>query len=215
MDVNNAFFRRLFHYFVRGLILIAPTYVTITIITYGIEYMDSILPIYISTSGSQTMYLPGLGILIILSGIIFLGFLFSTIIPQSFFNFTESLLRKIPLVSLIYYSIKDLITAFVGDKKKFDRPVLITVYKDTAIKKLGFITQSDLSNLGIQDHIAVYVPHSYAFSGELFLVPNENVTALNASSTEVMKMIVSGGVSAGETANPDARQTAEEAVAGN
>ncbi len=205
MDLHNALFRRLFHYFVRGLILVAPTYLTITIITYAVGTMDSILPIYIPTSGNQQTYMPGLGILIILCGIIFLGFLFSTIIPQSFFRFTESLLRKIPLVSLIYYSIKDLITAFVGDKKKFDHPVLVTVYKDTDIKKMGFITQTDLSNLGILDHIAVYVPHSYAFSGELFLVPVSHITALNASSTEVMKMIVSGGVSAGEARAAEAR----------
>ena len=104
-------------------------------------------------------------------------------------------MRRIPLVSLIYYSIKDLILAFVGDKKKFNHPVLVTMYKDTGIKKIGFITQADLSHLNIIDHVAVYMPMSYSLSGELFIVPTENITYLDASSTDVMKMLVSGGVS--------------------
>lgn len=104
-------------------------------------------------------------------------------------------MRRIPLVSLIYYSIKDLILAFVGDNKKFNQPVLVTMYKETGIKKVGFITQTDLSHLHLTDHVAVYMPLSYSLSGELFIVPTENVIFLEASSTDVMKMLVSGGIS--------------------
>ncbi|HEV7349891.1 DUF502 domain-containing protein [Telluribacter sp.] len=195
MEINNAFLKRILNYFVRGLVLVAPTYFTILIIWSGVEFLDSILPIYIPISETQSVYLPGLGVLIILSGIILLGFFFSTVVPQSFFKFTEGILRKIPLVSIIYYSIKDLITAFVGDKKKFNQPVLVTINRESDIKKLGFITQTDLSHLYIKDYIAVYLPHSYAFSGELFIVPVGNVSLLNATSADIMKMIVSGGVS--------------------
>lgn len=195
MEIRNAFFKRILNYFVRGLVLVAPLYITLLIIWSGIEFLDNILPINIPISGQQTVYLPGLGVLIILGGIILLGFFFSTIVPQSFFKFSEGLLKRIPLVSLIYYSIKDLITAFVGDKKKFNQPVLVTIYKDTQIKKLGFITQTDLRHLNLEDHVAVYVPHSYAFSGMLYIVPSEHITLLDANSTDVMKMIVSGGIS--------------------
>jgi uncharacterized membrane protein len=198
MEINNAFLKRILNYFVRGLILVAPLYFTILIIWMGIEAMDNILPISIPISNNRTVYLPGLGMLIILTGIILLGFFFSTVVPQSFFKFTESILRRIPLVSLIFYSIKDLITAFVGEKKKFNQPVLVTINRESDVKKLGFITQTDLSHLHIKDYIAVYMPHSYAFSGELFIVPIENVTLLNASSTDIMKMIISGGVSVKE-----------------
>lgn len=198
MEINNTFVKRILNYFVRGLILVAPVYFTILIIWLGVEAMDNILPISIPISNQQSVYLPGLGMIIILAGIILLGFFFSTVVPQSFFKFSESILRKIPLVSLIFYSIKDLISAFVGDKKKFNQPVLVTINRESDIKKLGFITQTDLSHLHIKDYIAVYMPHSYAFSGELFIVPIANVTLLNATSTDIMKMIVSGGVSANE-----------------
>lgn len=195
MEIKSPFLKRIISYFIRGLVLVAPLYATALIIWTGIEFLDNIIPINIPISNNRTVYLPGLGVLIIISGIILLGFFFSTIIPQSFFKFTEGFMRRIPLVSLIYYSLKDLILAFVGDKKKFNQPVLVTMYKETGIKKIGFITQTDLSHLKIADHVAVYMPLSYALSGELFIVPAEHVTPLDARSTDVMKMLVSGGVS--------------------
>ncbi|WP_348069557.1 DUF502 domain-containing protein [Dyadobacter sp.] len=195
MEIKNFFFKRIINYFIRGLVLVAPLYATALIIWTGVEFLDNIIPIDIPISNEQSVYLPGLGVLIIIFGIVLLGFLFSTIVPQSFFKFTERIMRRLPLVSLIYYSIKDLILAFVGDKKKFNQPVLVTMYKDTDIKKIGFITQTDLSHLKIADHVAVYMPLSYSLSGELFIVPTEHVTLLDAKSTDVMKMLVSGGVS--------------------
>lgn len=195
MEIKSPFLKRIISYFIRGLVLVAPLYATALIIWTGVEFLDNIIPINIPISDNRMVYLPGLGVLIIILGIILLGFFFSTIIPQSFFKFTEGFMRRIPLVSLIYYSLKDLILAFVGDKKKFNQPVLVTMYKETGIKKIGFITQTDLSHLKIADHVAVYMPLSYALSGELFIVPAEHVTPLDARSTDVMKMLVSGGVS--------------------
>lgn len=195
MKKRNAVLNRLLNYFIRGLVLVAPTYFTLLIIWSGVEFLDNILPIYIEVADHQSMYFPGLGFLIILSSIVLLGFVYSTIIPQSFSKLTERMLRQVPLVSHIYYSIKDLIMAFVGDKKKFSQPVLVTINRESDIKRLGFITQTDLSHLDIENYIAVYVPHSYAFSGQLYLVNVKNVVPLDASSTEIMKLIVSGGVS--------------------
>jgi uncharacterized membrane protein len=195
MEIKNSFIKRILSYFIRGLVLVAPLYATGLIIWTGIDFLDSIIPINVPISGGKAVYLPGLGGLIIISSIILLGFFFSTVVPQSFLKFTESIMRRIPLVSLIYYSIKDLILAFVGDKKKFNQPVLVTMYKETGIKKIGFITQTDLSHLAITDHVAVYMPLSYSLSGELFIVPVENLTILETSSTDVMKMVISGGVS--------------------
>lgn len=195
MESKNSVLKRIIRYFIRGLVLVAPLYATGLILWTGVEYLDNIISVDIPISNNQYVYLPGLGIVLIILFIIFLGFFFSTIVPQSFVRFAESIMRRIPLVSLIYYSIKDLILAFVGDKKKFNQPVLVTMYRETQIKKIGFITQTDLSHLNIADHVAVYMPLSYSLSGELFIVPSEHVVVLNASSTDVMKMLVSGGVS--------------------
>jgi uncharacterized membrane protein len=110
-------------------------------------------------------------------------------------DFIESVFSKSPVTKLIYTSIKDLFAAFVGDKRTFTQPVMVLLFKDAGIQKLGFITKSDLSEIGIPDMVAVYFPHSYNFSGNLYLVPKENITVLTSfDAADALKFIVSGGV---------------------
>jgi uncharacterized membrane protein len=86
-------------------------------------------------------------------------------------------------------------SAFVGKERRFTEPVLVKVTRDGHLEKMGFITQKDLSNLNIPNgKVAVYLPHSYNFSGNLFIVSVESITPLDASPAEVMKFIVSAGV---------------------
>jgi len=171
-------------YFFQGLLLIAPVGITVYVLWAALSWLDELV---------QLDY-PGLGLLIIVSGITLLGFLSSTLLVKPIFNITERLLNTVPLVKLVYSSLKDLFAAFVGDKKTFDKVVKITLYKESEVSKIGFITQSDLKKLGLGGLIAVYVPHSYNFSGDMFLVPAELVTALNISPSDAMKMVISGGI---------------------
>lgn len=171
-------------YFLQGLLLTAPLAFTITLTYSAIEWFDNLLKI-------QT---PGIGLLILLVSITFLGFLATTIIIRPLFNIIDIAISKTPFLGIIYSSIKDLFSAFVGNDKKFNKPVIVKLNSELDLEKIGFITQSDLSQLGIDGKVAVYLPHSYNFSGELFIVPSQNVTALNLPATEVMKFIVSGGV---------------------
>lgn len=183
--MTNKFISRLIAYFGRGLLAIAPLGLTIYVIYSVFIWVDGLVPIAI----------PGIGFLVMTVIILGSGVLISTVIPQSFASLFEGSIRHLPLVSLIYFSVKDLISAFVGDKKKFNQPVLVTINRETGIRKIGFLTQTDLAHLDLTDAVLVYCPHSYAFSGELFVVPTENVKLLNMPSAEAMKLIVSGGVS--------------------
>jgi uncharacterized membrane protein len=108
----------------------------------------------------------------------------------------ESLIERTPLLKLIYTSVKDLIEAFVGEKKRFTQPVLVTVNETPKIQRIGFVTDDDLTGIGIPtQYIAVYLPFSYGFNGQLLIVNAENITKINASGTEMMKFVISGGVS--------------------
>ncbi len=176
---------RLATYFFRGLLFVVPIALTIYIIIVCISWLDNLIPLKI----------PGLGLLTILAFISIIGYLASTLLAGPLFGLLEDVLVRLPLVSIIYSSLKDLISAFVGDKKKFSQPVLVTLDPSYTIQKPGFITQEDLTNLGLQGQVAVYLPHSYNFSGNLFIVPAEYVTPLDAPGAEIMKFIVSGGVS--------------------
>lgn len=59
---------------------------------------------------------------------------------------------------------------------------------------IGFITKESLASRGMVNEVVVYLPQSYNFAGQIIVVPKEQVTIINASSSEVMAFIVSGGV---------------------
>ena len=176
---------RVVNYFVRGLLLLIPVYFTGYILYSLLDWLDD----------QFYFYFPGSGLVIALAVVVGVGFLGSTFIAVPLFGVFEQFINSVPLVRIIYSSLKDLVSAFVGDKKKFNQPVLVKLSADTDLQRLGFITQSDLSNLRLEGRVAVYLPHSYAISGDLFIVPTGLVTPLDAPTTEVMKFIVSGGVS--------------------
>jgi uncharacterized membrane protein len=190
---------RLFSYFVRGLLFVAPIGFTIFILLSAFDFADNLVRIKIPTDDpNRDLIIPGLGLLIVVLGTIIIGFVFSVLLPQAIQNLIENAIKQVPLVRIFYFSFKDLISAFVGDKRKFKQPVIVIINKESQIHKIGFLTQEDVRNLGLEGMVAVYCPHSYAFSGEMFIVPKENVRLLDIPSAEAMKLIVSGGVSGNE-----------------
>lgn len=176
---------KLFSFFVKGLLLLAPVYVTGYIIFNLLDSLDS--QFFVQYRGT--------GLVVLIGIIMIVGFLGSTFISVPVVQIFEVAIIRIPLVGIIYSSLKDLVGAFVGDKKKFNQPVRFMLNKENGIQKIGFITQEDLQFIEIKDSVMVYCPHSYAFSGELFIVPFASITLLNFPASDVMKMIISGGVS--------------------
>jgi uncharacterized membrane protein len=177
--------KKLVAYFVRGCLILVPVAVTVYIITYVFKLIDRLVPSPV----------PGLGLLITLGAITVIGFLTSNVIGRGLFELTEALFTRLPLVKLLYTSIRDLVSAFVGDKRRFNRPVAVALSADGSVKLLGFVTRDDLAALGLSGSVAVYVPQSYNFSGNVLVVPAERVEALAAGTGELMTFIVSGGVS--------------------
>jgi len=173
------------NYFFQGLFYTAPIGVTVYVLFKLFKFFDNIL----STK------VPGLGIVIILLSITIIGWLSAKIIHKPILKYFEKIVEKTPLVKLIYTSVKDLVSAFVGQKKKFNQPVLVKM-TDTGLERIGFVMEEDLKVLGLNNEkVAVYFPMSVSIAGDLFIVPVSQITKLNASSTEVMKFIVSGGIS--------------------
>ena len=173
--------------FFEGLVILVPI--------VGSFYIIYI--VFIKIDGLLGIPIPGVGFLVTIALIILIGFLASNFLAKKFFQYLEKVLTKLPLVKIFYSSIKDLIGAFVGDKKSFDKPVLVTVIPGSDAKALGFITRESLDFIGLLDHVAVYFPQSYNFAGSLFVYPRDRVKPLDVDSSEVMAFLVSGGVSGG------------------
>ncbi|MDP5121465.1 MAG: DUF502 domain-containing protein [Spirosomaceae bacterium] len=190
----TAVAQRLFNYFVRGLLFVAPVGLTLLLLFSAFDTLDGLFRFNFESQDGK-YFIPGLGLVTVITGTMLIGFIFTVLLPQTIQIWIEKGIQNLPLVKIFYSAFKDLISAFVGDKKKFNRPVVFVVNIEANIKKVGLKTRTEVDIVGLSETVAVYCPHSYAFSGELFLVPAALVSELNLTTSEAMKMIVSGGVS--------------------
>lgn len=185
--------KKLINYFLQGVIYIAPIGITAYMIYVVFTFADNILKTTLQNLFG--FYIPGLGLVVIIFILMLIGFIGQTIIARPFKILFDRFIFKTPLLNVIYSAFKDLFSAFVGKGKKFNKPVLVLVNPITNLEKLGFLTEEDLSDLNETEKVAVYFPHSYNFSGEMFIVPKAQVKPIDISPAEVMKFVVSAGVS--------------------
>jgi uncharacterized membrane protein len=177
--------KRLVRYFLRGLLVTAPLGLTVYIVWLVLSAIDRLMPFPI----------PGLGLVATLVLITLIGIGTSNVVGRTLVDLADALFGRLPLVKLVYTSIKDLVDAFVGDKRRFDVPVAVTLSPDSGARALGFVTRDGLGRLGMPDSVAVYFPQSYNFAGYLLLVPRSRVEPLDVPASEVMTFIISGGIS--------------------
>lgn len=177
--------KKLSKYFFEGLIVIVPIAVTIYLIYITFMWID----------GFFNFKYPGIGFLIILISITVVGAITSNFFTKGLVTLLNNLLNRLPLIKFIYMSIKDLTEALFGERKKFNQPVAVKTTRDSSVELLGFITDEELDFLNEKDKVAVYIPQSYNFAGNLILVPKENVKKLSVGAKEMMTFIVSGGLS--------------------
>lgn len=181
--------KNLFKLLFQGVLYVAPAALTVFILIKVFLFLDSILETIVGQD------VPGLGLLTLIGGLILVGFLGNIFINDRIKKSFNGWLARIPFIKVIYDSVKDLLHAFVGKKKKFNNPVLVKEHENATCYKLGFITQESTVSLDIEGNlVAVYFPHSYAFSGMVLLVENDYIVPIKKPSAEVMKFIISGGV---------------------
>ncbi len=184
--------KRLFKYFLQGLLLTGPLAVTLYTVFLMFNFVDRLVGDPLKEH--YQLDIPGIGIVVLFIAITLLGLIGQTIIARPFIFFINRLLKRAPLLNVIYTSLNDLFTAFVGKEKKFNVPVIVCMNHENNLWKLGFVTEKNMQEFGMNDMVAVYFPHSYNFSGELYVVPGKSVKPVNLSPSEVMKFVVSGGV---------------------
>lgn len=190
-------FQRLLYYLIKGTLVIVPVAGAIFLIVWIVASLDNALNItqhFLQDEHGHPLYIPGIGILTVILLLIIVGLIFTSLVTEPIKQWLNRTVNRIPLFNTLYSSIKDFTEAFVGDAKKFNEPVLVEV-NETGLKKIGFLTQKDLSKLDLPDEVIVYFPYSYSFAGQVVVVKSSRVTKLNMSATDAMKLVVSGGVS--------------------
>ncbi len=186
------FWKTIVNYFIQGVLFIVPITLTIWVIAYVFNYLDQLTrPIETKLLGFE---IPGMGLVILAIFLVLIGFIGSSIVFRPLTGLIERLINRAPLIKDVYSSIKDLLSAFVGNKKKFNHPVLVTM-NETGLKRIGFLSRTGMPEMNIdKDSIIVYLPYSYGLMGTVIIVKKEMIEEINQPATDVMKFIVSGGV---------------------
>jgi uncharacterized membrane protein len=184
--------KKLTSYFFQGILYLAPISITIYVIYLIFNFSDNLLQkILVRLTGDE---ITGLGILIMIVFLTALGYVGQTIIARPFKVFFYKIIHTIPLLELLYSAIKDFFSAFVGKDKKFNKPVYFKINPNDQAYRVGFITNQHLHAFADPGLVAVYVPFSYTFTGETYLVAADAIIPIDAPASEVMKFIVAGGV---------------------
>lgn len=186
--------RRLARWFAQGLLITVPAGLTIYVTWIAVRWVDGLLGISV----------PGVGLLLVLALVTVIGAFASTLVTRSLLGAVDEVLGRVPFIRLLYTSLRDLVNAFVGKQRRFTRAVRVAVSPDEAVSVLGFVTADDLQRLGLPGHVAVYLPQSYNFAGQLLVVPADRVVPLQVESGALMALIVSGGVTGSAESAGDA-----------
>lgn len=184
-------YKKILHYFLQGVIILAPIAVTASALYWIFEKIDSILRPYVQ--------IPGIGFIAILVGVFLIGWISNLFLMGRLIDIFNHWLERTPGVKFIYSSMRDFFEAFAGDKKKFDKPVLINI-DALNVWRIGFLTNDSVHKWGLEEHVAVYVPYAYSLSGAVYMVPKDKVRTVNISAGEAMKFAISGGISTENTA---------------
>jgi uncharacterized membrane protein len=193
----KAIARALLRYFIKGLLIVVPLGLAMFLIFWAVSSIDKTLNlsgVFLTDSKGKSLYIPGLGILNVILIILVAGVLVTNVITEPIKAWFNRWLNRLPLLKFLYSSIKDLTEAFVGEEKKFNEPVLVEV-NEFGLKKIGFVVKKDMASLGLPGEVAVYFPYSYSFAGQVVIISADKVKPIDRSAAEVMKFVVSGGVS--------------------
>lgn len=196
-------FSRLVYYIFQGMVILAPIVITVWAVISLFNLIDGILPNVLQVLNPEWVKLdaqgmpekiPGLGFLVMLIILLLVGYISSSFVVSKLVELFDNVLERTPGIKIIYTTVKDFFEAFAGNKRKFNQPVLVSI-ESPDIWRIGFITQTDVSEFGLMDYVSVYIPHSYAFSGITYLVKRDRIKLVDdVSSADAMKFVLSGGV---------------------
>lgn len=193
----NRIGRAILNYLIKGLLIVVPIALSIFIVVWAVTTVDSWLNINnilgVDPFTGANRNIPGLGLGLVIAIILVAGIIVTNFVTEPMYNWFQRTMNKLPLLNFIFSSIKDLTEAFVGDEKKFNNPVLVEV--EGNLKRIGFLTQNDLSKIDLPGDVIVYFPFSYSFAGQVYVVGKDKIKPLNMSASDAMKLVVSGGVS--------------------
>ncbi|MFQ5901573.1 MAG: DUF502 domain-containing protein [Thermodesulfobacteriota bacterium] len=195
-------------YFLAGILVVAPLYLSYYILSILVGFMDHLLtflPAKFHPDNYLPFHIPGLGVIITVLFVFFVGLIATNIFGKKVLHAWEGLLARIPLIRSVYTGTKQFIeTLFVTNNGDFKKVVMIE-YPRKGLYSIGFVTgygTGEVQNLTEERVVNVFIPTTpNPTSGWYVLVPEEDAIHLKMSVEEAFKLIISGGMVSPERSN--------------
>lgn len=189
------------NYFLTGLLVILPIFVTVYVIWFLIRVMDVVLK-YIPPKYLPETYLPfqipGLGLILVIILIFAVGLLTRNLAGRRVVHIWENMVNRIPLVRIIYLGVKQLLEAFFIQKNQAFKRVALLEYPRRGVYVIGFITgesKGEVQSKTNKNMINVFVPTTpNPTSGFYIIIPEDELIILNMTVEDAFKLIISGGI---------------------
>jgi uncharacterized membrane protein len=195
MNILQAIKRRSKNYFLSGLLLVVPLVITILVIKAIFNFLDSLLLPYLQPYLGEWLVIPGVGILITVLSIYFVGILVTNFIGRKFVNLGERLLLRIPIAKSIYGSVKQILQTFSFQEKQSIKKVVMVEYPKSDVWSIGLVNGEIIHpQSGESMYNILIIASINPASGFFIIVPKTKTILLDITVEDAMKWIVSGGI---------------------
>lgn len=188
-------------YLIGGLLLWIPIMVTLLVLRFVVQLLDSslsLLPMKYQPENLFGMHIPGFGVVLSLVILLGTGLIVTNVLGHRLVTFWDSLVNRIPLVRSIYTSVKQVMHTLLTPGGLAFRKVLLVEYPRIGIWSIAFQTGTvpDALNQAIgEESLTLFVPTTpNPTSGFLLVVPKTQVRELDLSVDDALKMVISLGV---------------------
>ena len=185
---------------ITGFITIVPVVLTIYLLYWMAVSSEEVMGAALRYVLPEVVYFPGLGTIVGLIIVFFVGLLMKAVLVRQLFAFGENILFHLPIIKTVYRAIRDLFDFFTPKKESFNRVVIVRIGHMEAI---GFVTQEDPQRLPEsfrdRDSVLVYLPMSYMIGGYTVLVPRDHIEPCDMSMDQAMRFALTAGIAGKQT----------------
>jgi uncharacterized membrane protein len=205
---KRSFLARMRGYLIAGVLIIAPititAWLTITIVNFVDNRVEKLIPAHYNPETYLPFSLPGLGFLIAIVFLILVGMLTANFMGRFFLKIGERILDRLPVVRSLYGATKQIFETVFANQSEAFREVVMVEYPRKGTWVIGFLTgrtKGEVQEKTSSDTVNIFVPTTpNPTSGFLLFVPEKDVTKMNMSVEEGIKLVVSAGIITPESA---------------
>ena len=190
------------NYLLTGILVTAPVVITFWIVISLVRIFDKLitplLPLYLNPNTYLPRDVPGLGLIVLIIFLVFIGFIAANFFGSYILKKTDFVLSKIPLVKVFYNTIKQILETILKSNSNAFREAVLMEYPRKGVWVIGFTTgqvKGAIKDKIKTEMVNVFVPTTpNPTSGFLLLVPKKELKYLKTNIDETVKTIVSAGI---------------------